>query len=72
MIQFRFDTLAELWAMNGHGPYVWASYGITLAALLVLVIYPLYQQKKFLKDTALREERIRRAQKASSSSDSPN
>lgn len=70
MIQFRFETLADLWAMNGHGPYVWASYGITVIALLVLVFYPLYQQKKFLKDTAQREEKIRRARKASSSSDS--
>lgn len=71
MIQFRFESLADFWAMNGHGPFVWASYAITITAMLVLVIYPLYQQQKFLKDTARREERLRRVQKSTSSHSSP-
>lgn len=26
--------MTEFLAMNGHGPYVWAAYGITLAVLI--------------------------------------
>lgn len=36
-----FNNIQELWAMAGHGPFVWAAYGITFATLLALLWVPL-------------------------------
>lgn len=36
-----FDNIQELWSMAGHGPYVWAAYGITCVTLLGLLWLPL-------------------------------
>ena len=32
-----FESLAAALAMDGHGPYVWAAYGLTLTVIAVLV-----------------------------------
>jgi len=29
--------MSEFFSMNGHGPYVWSAYGITLAVLILNV-----------------------------------
>jgi heme exporter protein D len=49
MMKFQFESIADFIAMNGHGPYVWASYAITFAVLFFLVISPLLQKKAFVK-----------------------
>jgi len=46
----QFETLAELWHMAGHGPYVWASYAITVTVVLILIWLPLSQRKKFINE----------------------
>ena len=46
---FQFESLADFMAMSGHGPYVWASYAITFIALIFLVVNPVLQQKKLMK-----------------------
>ncbi|WP_084618230.1 heme exporter protein CcmD [Cellvibrio sp. OA-2007] len=48
-MKFQFETIADFIAMNGHGPYVWASYAITFAALIFLLVSPLLQKKNFIK-----------------------
>lgn len=48
-MNFQFDTLAEFIAMNGHGPYVWAAYAITFAALIYLLASPVLQKRSFIK-----------------------
>lgn len=48
-MKFQFENLADFIAMNGHGPFVWAAYAITLAALIFLVVSPVLQKKAFLK-----------------------
>ena len=35
-----FNNLAELWAMAGHGPYVWSAYAISFVVLAAMVILP--------------------------------
>ncbi|MDA8962654.1 heme exporter protein CcmD [Pseudomonadales bacterium] len=42
-----FNNLAELWAMAGHGPYVWSAYAISFVVLAAMVILPAkrYRQK---------------------------
>lgn len=44
-----FASVAELWHMSGHGPYVWASYGIALVVLVALTVYPLRKKKQALQ-----------------------
>ena len=35
--------------MKGHGPYVWASYVITLAGITFLAFFPRLQRKQLFK-----------------------
>ena len=48
-MKFQFESVAEFMAMNGHGSYVWAAYGITALALVYLLVNPVLQQKAFFK-----------------------
>lgn len=48
-MKFQFESIADFVAMNGHGPYVWAAYGITFTALIFLLVSPLLQKKAFIK-----------------------
>lgn len=48
-MKFQFETFADFIAMNGHGPFVWAAYGITFAALIFLLLSPVLQKKAFIK-----------------------
>ena len=55
-------TLQEFIHMGGYGSYVWSSYAIALLVLLLNVIVPMLQHKKFLKETARRLRRRRQVQ----------
>lgn len=46
-MQLQFDSIADLWAMNGHGVYVWLAYAITLVVLIYLVVSPVMQRRQF-------------------------
>lgn len=61
-MQFQFENFASFIAMNGHGPYVWAAYGVALVVLVALAVVPLLRQKKFRAEFArqLRQEEARR------------
>lgn len=48
-MKFQFETFADFIAMNGHGPFVWAAYGITFTALIFLLVSPVLQKKTFIK-----------------------
>lgn len=48
-MKFQFESIADFIAMNGHGPFVWASYAITFAVLIYLLVSPLLQKKTFIK-----------------------
>jgi heme exporter protein D len=48
-MKFQFDSFADFLAMNGHGPYVWASVVITFVVLIFLLVSPLLQRKAFIK-----------------------
>ena len=53
-------TLNEFFHMGGYAFYVWTSYGIALAVLLINVILPLRQRKKLLSDINRAAKRARR------------
>ena len=48
-MNFQFESLAAFMSMNGHGPYVWVSYAITVAVLVFLLVNPLLQRKAFIQ-----------------------
>ncbi|MGB3611271.1 MAG: heme exporter protein CcmD [Cellvibrio sp.] len=56
-MNFQFDSFASFIAMNGHGPFVWAAYGITFAVLAYLLASPLLQRRRFVREQA-RQQRI--------------
>ncbi|WP_439106758.1 heme exporter protein CcmD [Congregibacter sp.] len=60
-----FESLAAALAMDGHGPYVWAAYGLTLTVIAVLVASPLIRKRRLLRE--LRGE-YRRSQQSEASS----
>ncbi|GAB2503909.1 heme exporter protein CcmD [Microbulbifer agarilyticus] len=61
-MQFQFDSLASFFTMNGHGPYVWASYGMAVLVLVVLAVTPVFRQRKLRRELQqqLRQEEARR------------
>lgn len=54
----QFETFADVWHMAGHGPFVWASYGLTLAVVIFLIWLPLRQKREFFQE----QKRIKRIQ----------
>lgn len=52
-----FANAHELLHMNGHGPYVWASYGVAVATLSWLVLSPVLRGRRLLADIARRARR---------------
>ncbi|HLS98819.1 MAG: heme exporter protein CcmD [Porticoccaceae bacterium] len=44
--RFQFDSLAAFLAMDGHGAFIWLSYGITLLVLAWLVATPLIRARR--------------------------
>jgi heme exporter protein D len=54
---FQFDSLTNFMAMNGHGPFVWASYGITFVVLVYLLVSPVLQRRAFFRQQA-KQQRI--------------
>ncbi len=60
-MKFQFDSVSAFMEMGGHGPYVWACYALTLAAMVFLVAKP-FIEKKALRDAALREARLQQVQ----------
>lgn len=51
-MKFQFESLQQLFAMGGHGPYVWTAVLVSVAVMLWLIIRPLLDSKRALKDIA--------------------
>ncbi|MFV8783319.1 heme exporter protein CcmD [Microbulbifer sp. SA54] len=61
-MQFQFDSLSAFFAMNGHGPYVWAAYFVAAAVLVALAVTPALRQRRMAREFSrqLRLEEARR------------
>lgn len=46
---FYFDSLRELFLMDGHGPYVWAAFLITWITLIYLLVSPILSHRRYLR-----------------------
>lgn len=53
----NFSSFSEFIAMGNHGLYVWASYGISLAVLVLNVVLPMLARRRYLQDEARRLRR---------------
>ncbi|MGK9064940.1 heme exporter protein CcmD [Stutzerimonas chloritidismutans] len=53
----NFSSFSEFIAMGNHGLYVWSSYGISLAVLILNVALPLLARRRYLQDEARRMRR---------------
>ncbi len=62
MVSYQFESLQQLFWMNGHGPYVWSAYGICLLAMGFLIVSPLIRRRHFLRNlqAAVRREQLQR------------
>ena len=59
----QFETLQALWAMNGHGPFVWSAYAIALGTLAAVVWSPLARRRRFFREqSGIERRRAARAQ----------
>lgn len=69
-LEFQFSNFSEFMAMAGHGPYVWACYGIGLLCLVFLAASPLRSRKALLnelrKTIRIEEHERSKAEKAKS------
>ncbi|AHL76163.1 hemagglutination activity protein [Stutzerimonas stutzeri] len=52
-----FSSFSEFLAMGNHGLYVWTSYGISLAVLILNVALPMMARRRYLQDEARRLRR---------------
>lgn len=57
-----FDSWEAFISMGGHGPFVWAAYGVTLVTMMFLVLKP-SRQLKALRKSATNEARIQQRRK---------
>lgn len=46
---FQFPDFQSFMWMDGHGPYVWGSYGATFLALVFLIAEPMLQRRRLIK-----------------------
>jgi len=53
----NFSSFADFIAMGNHGVYVWTSYGISLAVLILNVVLPVVARRRYLQDEARRLRR---------------
>jgi heme exporter protein D len=57
-----FETFGDFLTMGGHGLYVWLSYGLTLAVVLVNVLAPITGRRRYLREQADAERRRQAAE----------
>lgn len=52
-----FETFGDFLAMDGHGLYVWLSYGIALAVIAINLTGPMMARKQLISDLLRRFRR---------------
>ena len=61
-LNFQFESISSFLAMGGYGLYVWLGYGISLLAIVLLIIRSKHEIKQTLqlaKKEQKREEKIK-------------
>ncbi len=47
---FQFDSFSDFMAMGTHGYYVWVSYAVTFAMIVLLIALPGILRKRFIRE----------------------
>ncbi|HDR1194628.1 TPA: heme exporter protein CcmD [Pasteurella multocida] len=58
-----FTTWQDFFNMGGYGFYVWLAYGISLLAIVVLIVQSVKERKAILRDVLREQQRQARLQK---------
>lgn len=67
----QFDSLAGIWDMGGHGPFVWSAYAIAAFTLIALLVAPWQRRRRFFAEQrGIERRRDARAATSDNSSDS--
>ncbi|MFT4874377.1 heme exporter protein CcmD [Congregibacter sp.] len=61
-----FDSFAAALAMDGHGPYVWSAYALTLVVIALLILLPIVRKRRLLRELRGEHRRNRQAESRSS------
>ena len=64
-----FQTWNDFFNMGGYGFYVWLSYGISLVAIVALLVQTIKQHKTVLQSVLREAQREVRLQKADNKGD---
>lgn len=56
-MQPYFYSLSEFIAMGKHGVFVWSCWGITVAMMLIFVIYSRRQRQALIKQLTIQQAR---------------
>tara|TARA_B110000037_G_scaffold56199_1_gene68665 strand:- start:127 stop:333 length:207 start_codon:yes stop_codon:yes gene_type:complete len=67
-VNFQFDNVSGMLHMAGHGIYVWTAVLVTLALIAWLIINPLLQRRRVIKEIAQDVSREQLRQNASGES----
>lgn len=60
----QFSSFAEFIAMGGHGFYVWLSYGVSIALLVLLVFFSITKNKSIINQIQKRQQREEKLKQA--------
>ncbi|MFT7009446.1 MAG: heme exporter protein D [Colwellia sp.] len=70
----QFDSFSAFINMGGYGFYVWLSYGVATALLLILIFSSVTGHKQVIKNIAQRkqrEDKLRQVRKQQKQQDKP-
>ena len=56
-------TISEFFAMGGYGAYIWPAYGVTLAALIINALVPVYWHRRLLREFRQSHQRQQQLQR---------
>lgn len=54
-----FESLAALFAMGGHAPYVWSAWGVAALLLVGSVVHAHAERRRLMRDLLRRNRRER-------------
>ncbi|WP_088330208.1 heme exporter protein CcmD [Lacimicrobium sp. SS2-24] len=58
----QFESWSEFWAMGGYGFFVWLAFGVSLLALIGLILQSRLARKQVLRTILQEQQRQKRIQ----------
>ncbi len=61
---FKFENMSAFWDMGGRGLFVWLSYSVSLATLLLVLVLSIIERKSIIKAAQKQKQRAERILRA--------